>query len=180
MRKREVDNMREVKTRPYAVAIVELFEDLLDEHGIDIPDEHRNGDDSEAHIYGETYYNLENIDEVFKSKKTTDIISKQTNYGIHRDELIFNLNDKNALRFASQGQIRNIILTVKLTLCEVIYEYKNKYPILLLDDVLSELDINRQNNLLNLLDGFGQTFISTVDTSSLNKEILKKYQIITL
>ena len=124
--------------------------------------------------------NLENIEEVFKSKKNTDIISKQTNYGIHRDELVFNINEKNAMRFASQGQIRNIILTVKLTLCEVIYEYKNKYPILLLDDVLSELDINRQNNLLNLLDSFGQTFISTVDTSSLNKEILKKYQIITL
>ena len=124
--------------------------------------------------------NLENIEEIFKSKKNTDIISKQTNYGIHRDELVFNINEKNAMRFASQGQIRNIILTVKLTLCEVIYEYKNKYPILLLDDVLSELDINRQNNLLNLLDSFGQTFISTVDTSSLNKEILKKYQIITL
>ena len=103
--------------------------------------------------------NLENIDEVFKSKKTTDIISKQTNYGIHRDELIFNINDKNAMRFASQGQIRNIILTVKLTLCEVIYEYKNKYPILLLDDVLSELDIKRQNNLLKIIDEFGQTFL---------------------
>lgn len=124
--------------------------------------------------------NLENIEEVFNSKKITDIISKQTNYGIHRDELIFTINDKNAMKFASQGQIRNIILSVKLTLCEVINEYKKKYPVLLLDDVLSELDINRQNNLLKLLDNFGQTFISTVDTSGLNKEILKKYQIITL
>jgi DNA replication and repair protein RecF len=75
-----------------------------------------------------------------------------------------------------------VILSTKLSLCKIIYKYKKKYPILLLDDVLSELDITRQNSLLNLLDNFTnvQTFISTVDTSSLNKEILKKYQIINL
>ena len=95
---------------------------------------------------------------------------------------MFLINEKNASRFASQGQIRNIILSTKLTLCKIIYKYKKKYPVLLLDDVLSELDINRQNSLLNLLNEFGniQTFISTVDTSSINKEILKKYQIINL
>ena len=125
---------------------------------------------------------LEKIEEVFESKKMTDIVSHQTNYGIQRDEIVFLLNDKNAAKFASQGQIRNVILSTKLTLCKIIHKYKRKYPILLLDDVLSELDINRQNSLLNLLDEFEniQTFISTVDTSSINKEILKKYQIINL
>ncbi len=125
---------------------------------------------------------LEKIEEVFESKKMTDIISHQTNCGIQRDEVIFLINDKNAAKYASQGQIRNIILSTKLVLCKIIYKYKKKFPILLLDDVLSELDINRQNSLLNLLDSFTniQTFISTVDTSSLNKEILKKYQIINL
>ena len=125
---------------------------------------------------------LEKIEEVFENKKLSDILSKQTNYGIQRDELVFLINDKNAMKYASQGQIRNIILSTKLTLCKIIYKYKKKYPILLLDDVLSELDINRQNSLLNLLNDFEniQTFISTVDTSSINKEILKKYQIINL
>ena len=125
---------------------------------------------------------LEKIEEVFESKKMSDILSHQTNYGIQRDEIVFLLNDKNAAKFASQGQIRNVILSTKLTLCKIIYKYKKKYPILLLDDVLSELDINRQNSLLNLLEEFKniQTFISTVDTSSINKEILKKYQIINL
>lgn len=125
---------------------------------------------------------VEKIEEIFENKKMTDIISKQTNYGVQRDEIIFLLNDKNVAKFASQGQIRNVILSVKLTLCKIIYKYKNIYPILLLDDVLSELDINRQNSLLNLLDSFKniQTFISTVDTSGLNKENLKKYQIINL
>lgn len=125
---------------------------------------------------------LDKIEEIFESKKMTDILSHQTNYGIQRDDLIFMINDKNAMKYASQGQIRNIILSTKLTLCKIIYKYKHKYPVLLLDDVLSELDLQRQNSLLNLLDEFKniQTFISTVDTSSLNKEILKKYQIIKL
>ena len=125
---------------------------------------------------------LEKIEEIFETKKTTDILSHQTNYGIQRDEIVFLLNDKNVSKFASQGQIRNVILSTKLTLCKIIYKYKKKYPVLLLDDVLSELDINRQNSLLNLLNEFEniQTFISTVDTSGIDKENLKKYQIINL
>ena len=125
---------------------------------------------------------LEKIEEIFESKKMTDIISHQTNYGVQRDEILFLINDKNASKYASQGQIRNIILSTKLTLCKIIYKYKKKYPILLLDDVLSELDINRQNSLLNLLKEFKniQTFITTVDISSLNQEILTNYQIIKL
>ena len=51
--------MGEVKTRPYAASICDLFEELLDEHGIDIPDEDREGNEEEAHLYGATYYNLE-------------------------------------------------------------------------------------------------------------------------
>ena len=125
---------------------------------------------------------IDKIEEIFESKKINDIIAHQTNYGIQRDEIVFLINDKNVSKFASQGQVRNVILSTKLALCKIIYKHKNKYPVLLLDDVLSELDIDRQNNLLNLLNSFNsiQTFISTVDTSSLNKEILKKYQIIKL
>lgn len=125
---------------------------------------------------------LEKFEEVFENKKISDILSHQTNYGIQRDDLIFLINDKNASKFASQGQVRNIILSTKIALCKIVFKHKNKYPILLLDDVLSELDITRQNSLLTLLDSFKniQTFISTVDTSSLNKEILSKYQIIKL
>ena len=125
---------------------------------------------------------IDKIDEVFQSKKMSDIISHQTNYGPQRDELIFMINGKNAAKYASQGQIRNIILSTKLALCEIIYNHTNKYPVLLLDDVLSELDITRQNSLLSMLKEFKniQTFISTVDISSLNKEILNKYQIIKL
>jgi len=123
---------------------------------------------------------INNIYQTFENKKQTDILSHTTNYGIHRDEIVFLINDKNAAKYASQGQIRNVILSVKLSLCKILYNYKKKYPVLLLDDVLSELDINRQNNLLKIIDEFGQTFISTADTACLKNEIIKKYQIINL
>ena len=125
---------------------------------------------------------LDKIEEIFKSKKNQDILSHQTNYGIQRDELIFLLNDKNVSKFASQGQIRNVILSVKLALCKVIYKYKGKHPVLLLDDVLSELDLTRQNALLQLLDEYPniQTIITTVDVNHLNLDTLKRFQIINL
>ena len=123
---------------------------------------------------------IKELYEFYQSKYQLDISSHQTNYGIHRDDIIFTIDEKNAMKYASQGQIRNIILSTKLSLCKIIYKYKNKYPILLLDDVLSELDVLRQNNLLNVIEEFGQTFISTADTSSLDNEILKKYQLIKL
>lgn len=123
---------------------------------------------------------ISKIYDVFETKKKSDIISHQTNYGIQRDDIIFNINNKNAQKYASQGQIRSIILSVKLAICNIIYKYKKKYPILLLDDVLSELDKTRQNNLLNCLNDVGQVFITSTDSSEIDPNILKKYQIIKL
>ena len=94
--------------------------------------------------------------------------------------LIFLLNEKNLNRFGSQGQIRSVVLSLKLSLCELIKNHQGVYPILLLDDVLSELDSNRQNNLLNIITNLGQTFITTADTSALIKQNLEQYQIIKL
>ena len=131
-------------------------------------------------IFYQPSITIKNLYEFYQSKYQLDITSHQTNYGVHRDEIIFMINEKNAMKYASQGQIRNIILSTKLSLCKIINKYKNKFPILLLDDVLSELDVTRQNNLLSIIEEFGQTFISTADTSSLDNEILKKYQLIKL
>lgn len=51
--------MKKVKLRPFANKICDLFEDLLDEHNIDIPNDEREGDEEEAHLYGSDYYSLE-------------------------------------------------------------------------------------------------------------------------
>ena len=67
--------MKEIKTRPYAVAILDLFEDILDEHGIDIPDDSREGEEGEARIYGATYYDLEDavVDLLHKFASEIDV-----------------------------------------------------------------------------------------------------------
>lgn len=82
-----------------------------------------------------------------------------TTIGPHRDDIIFKINNLDSKQFASQGQQRTVALVVKLSLMEVIKQEIGEYPILLLDDVLSELDDDRQVRLLNLTRKY-QTLIS--------------------
>ena len=165
----------------YAKKIMDEREKFVNEINSIINDVHFKINSNEfIKIVYQPSISIKELYEFYQSKYQLDISSHQTNYGIHRDDFVFLINEKNAMKYASQGQIRNVILSTKLSLCKIIYQYKNKYPILLLDDVLSELDVTRQNNLLNIIEEFGQTFISTADTSSLNNEILKKYQLIKL
>lgn len=123
---------------------------------------------------------INDLEKIYQEKMLSDIFNNVTQHGPHRDELFFLLNEKNLNRFGSQGQIRSVVLSLKLTLCELIKNYQGIYPVLLLDDVLSELDSNRQNNLLNIITNLGQTFITTADTSALLKQNLDQYQIIKL
>ena len=79
--------------------------------------------------------------------------------GPHRDDMIFKINNLDCRQFASQGQQRTVALVVKLSLMEVIKQEIGEYPVLLLDYVLSELDDDRQNRLLNLTKEY-QTLIT--------------------
>lgn len=84
-----------------------------------------------------------------------------TLYGPHRDDLLFQINDRDAQHYASQGQQRSIILALKFAEIEWLYDQTQEYPILLLDDVLSELDDQRQAILLQFIEGKVQTFLTT-------------------
>ena len=79
--------------------------------------------------------------------------------GPHRDDIVFKINSLDCKSYASQGQQRTVALVVKLSLMEVIKNEIGEYPILLLDDVLSELDATRQNRLLELCTTY-QTLIT--------------------
>ena len=81
---------------------------------------------------------------------------------------------------ASQGEQRTAILAIKLALIDFIYEYKQTYPILLLDDVLSELDEFRQLSLLQHVNDDIQTFITTTDIKSINTKLLKNHSVYTV
>lgn len=81
--------------------------------------------------------------------------------GPHRDDLLFYINDMDVQSFGSQGQQRTTALSVKLAEIELIHEEIGDYPILLLDDVLSELDHSRQTQLIEAFQDKIQTFITT-------------------
>ena len=103
-----------------------------------------------------------------------DSILQQTTVGIHRDDFIAYINNKDASEYASQGEQRTIVLAIKLALVEYIFLKTKEYPILLLDDVMSELDVNRQENLIKYLNMKVQTFITTTNINNLNSDIVKE------
>lgn len=88
-----------------------------------------------------------------------DIRFQSTSVGIHRDDLTILLGDIPAKDHGSQGQIRSIALCMKLAQAKILFEELEEMPIMLLDDVLSELDPKRQDFILNRLDGM-QVFIT--------------------
>ena len=105
--------------------------------------------------------NIKNIlTELFNKNIDKELEMQHTLIGPHRDDIIFKLNDKDCRFFCSQGQQRSIALSLKLALMEIIFEYTKEYPVLLLDDVLSELDEDRQKKLIEITSKY-QTIIST-------------------
>ncbi len=110
-------------------------------------------------------------------RKTAEIESTSSLIGPHRDDLEFLIGELSAKEFASQGQIRTAILSTKLAEREVFYELSGEYPILLLDDVLSELDSNRQNFVLNKIN-CGQVFITSCE--NLFSTALEKGKLFTI
>lgn len=95
------------------------------------------------------------------SRQDHDIFRHQTTVGPHRDDLQFFINEINVADFGSQGQQRTVALSIKLAEIDLIFEETGEYPILLLDDVMSELDNHRQLDLIETSLGKTQTFITT-------------------
>ena len=115
--------------------------------------------------------------EILKFSRENDMFNSTTSVGPHRDDINFNINDISARSFGSQGQKRSVALSLKLAGAEVIKEITGEYPICLLDDVMSELDENRQNYILNHIRNW-QSFITCCDTSNIKN--LKEGKIIKI
>lgn len=90
-----------------------------------------------------------------------DLARSFTNIGPHRDDCIFSLDDNQSKNFASQGEKRSITLALKLAELELLKQQHGEYPILLLDDVLAELDEDRQDYLLESIKEGTQVIITT-------------------
>lgn len=125
--------------------------------------------------------NIDAISEYLKqeliNKRSEELGRRQACVGPHRDDIEFKINGIDAIKFASQGQQRTIVLALKLGELEIIKNKTGYAPILLLDDVLAELDESRQNYLLKSIEKGVQTIITSVDTILFEEEFLKDVQI---
>lgn len=99
---------------------------------------------------------------------------KQTHVGVHRDDLRFELNDATLTAVASQGQKRMFVIALKCALLEVVEEITSVRPILLLDDVFSELDAKRREALYIFLHNRSQTLITTTDLDDIRPWLKEK------
>ena len=135
-----------------------MFVEQLNEIIFDIH-KRLSGGKEEIKIVYEPDVEIENFEEALRSSQERDIKLKQTTTGPHRDDFSFYSNGIDVRRFGSQGQQRTAALSLKLSEIELIKKITKDTPILLLDDVLSELDSNRQNFLLNSI-GEIQTIIT--------------------
>ncbi|MFA6075814.1 MAG: DNA replication/repair protein RecF [Negativicutes bacterium] len=123
-------------------------------------------------IYGMTENIIPGKDwylEQLKRNVATDIARMSTTIGPQRDDFDVLINDYDCKHYGSQGQQRSSILALKLAELEYIKSETGDYPVMLLDDVMSELDHSRQQQLLNNLAGKVQTFITTTDSSCLDR-----------
>ena len=117
------------------------------------------------------------LKEALRDCREEDMKNGTTSVGPHRDDLSLMLNSRNMKNYASQGQMRTGALSLKLAQLKVIQKVTGENPVLLLDDVMSELDPERRSNLLHILQDT-QTFITCTDRSDLSDYIhYRTYQV---
>lgn len=98
--------------------------------------------------------------------------------GPHRDEVVFSVNGRDARAFASQGQMRTIALAWKLAEVSVITEIAGQAPVLLLDDVMSELDEVRRHALASFVGEAAQTFVTTTNLGYFEEELVARAKVV--
>lgn len=113
----------------------------------------------------------------YEESKQRELDRGTTIIGPHRDDLVFYVNDKNIQTYGSQGQQRTTALSVKLAEIELMKEMTGEYPVLLLDDVLSELDNRRQTHLLKTIEKKVQTFLTTTSLDGVDINLLNEPKI---
>ena len=145
----------------YGKKIIERRQEFISELNEIVNVIHKNlsGDLEDIKILYEINVTVDNFAEKLFSAQDRDIILKSTSHGPHRDDISFEVNGIDIRKFGSQGQQRTVALSLKLAEIQLVKNKIKDNPILLLDDVLSELDRNRQNYLLNNLQDI-QTIIT--------------------
>lgn len=116
---------------------------------------------------------FDKILEFYQKNYRKEMAYGKTLIGIHHDDIEFILDGNNIKEYGSVGQQKNAILSFKLSELLIIKKIKNYYPILILDDLFSELDDKKINNIINMLNKEVQTFITTTSIDKIDKNLLK-------
>lgn len=170
------ENLLEIwdeKLAEYAVKICEYRKEFIEKIIKKINIIHKNITNGEEQIELEYITECDNKEkylQLLKERRKLDIIKGFTTKGIHRDDFVIYINKKEIKIFGSQGQNRTAMLSLKLAELQVIYDEIGEYPILLLDDFMSELDRTRRKNFLENIEG---TQVIITGTEKLDIENLK-------
>lgn len=158
---KETLNIWDSQLVSFGSKIIERREQFVKQLGDIIFDIHKklSGGKEELVIAYEPDVSIEDFERQMKYNQDKDIRLKQTTTGPHRDDFSFVVNGVDIRKYGSQGQQRTAALSLKLSEIELVKKISKDTPVLLLDDVLSELDSNRQNYLLNSIGNI-QTIIT--------------------
>lgn len=115
-----------------------------------------------------------------KEIRTEEIRRGYTLVGPQRDDLVFRINDQDLKKYGSQGQQRTAVLAYILAELELMYAETGEYPVVLLDDVMSELDRTRQMLLLSILNQKAQTIVTTTDLDSFTAETKQRASVFSI
>ena len=113
----------------------------------------------------------------FKKNLNKEIILGMTLNGVHRDDLIFKINSYDAKIYASEGQQKMIVIAYKISELLLFKKIKKEYPVLLLDDVFSEIDVKKRNNIIKYLKSDIQVIITTNDILNIDKSLVDEAKI---
>ena len=170
------ENLLEIwdeKLAEYAIKIYEYRKEFIEKIIKKLDIIHKNITNEEEQIeleYVTECDSKEKYLKLLKERRKLDIIKGFTTKGVHRDDFMIYINKKDIKIFGSQGQNRTAMLSLKLAELQVIYDEIGEYPILLLDDFMSELDKTRRKNFLENIEG---TQVIITGTEKLDIENLK-------
>jgi DNA replication and repair protein RecF len=117
--------------------------------------------------------------EKLKASHEEEVLRGSTIYGPHVDDIVIQINGKDARRFGSQGQQRCAAISLKLSQIEIYFDNTGEYPVVLLDDIFSELDENRRKSIIALLNK-NQAFITCTEDFIATQELKEKKHIIAI
>ncbi len=122
----------------------------------------------------------EELLEIYSKNQNKDMLLGKTGFGVHHDDYDFVVDSQKLKDYGSEGQQKNAIIAYKLSEVEIFKKVKKTSPILILDDLFSELDMQKIENILNLLDKEVQTFITTTDVDDVLETIKNNSKIIEI